>query len=156
MGQLLGHVLAVLFLASSVNAAPESPKVVLYFDGEVELSASERVSLADIAMRLLKSANFDTVNHPDILKQSVSQIQRAYRTVAAKNHLVVSLPEPVTVETVGGTINVQDIVIGLNHPQYANAVFTINSESRVVAHEKYYGGVAIELRQTVHALVSPK
>jgi hypothetical protein len=38
-------------------------------------------------------------------------------------------------------------VIGLARPDYADALFTIDEHGRVVAHEKYSGRTAVELRK---------
>ena len=49
--------------------------------------------------------------------------------------------------TVGGEVSVFEIVIGLAHPDSADALFTIDCGGRVVAHEKYSGRTAVELRR---------
>jgi len=51
------------------------------------------------------------------------------------------------VRTAGGEVTVFEIVIGLAHPDYVDAVFTIDDHGRVVAHEKYSGRRAVELRK---------
>ena len=58
---------------------------------------------------------------------------------------------PVKVRTVGGEVSVFEIVIGLAHPDSADALFTIDDEGRIVAHEKYSGRIAMELRKAVTA-----
>ena len=50
-------------------------------------------------------------------------------------------------KSVGGDVSVVEIVIGLGRDQ-ADALFTIDESNRVVAHGKYSGKVAVELRRT--------
>ena len=58
--------------------------------------------------------------------------------------------------TVGGEVSVFEIVIGLAHPDSADALFTVDDDGRVVAHEKYSGRTAMELRKAADVPVTAR
>jgi hypothetical protein len=65
----------------------------------------------------------------------------------AGNCLIITYNSPVKVRTVGGEVSVLEIVIGLARPDSAEGLFTIDHGGRIVAHEKYSGRIAMELRK---------
>jgi len=83
----------------------------------------------------------------DILKQGVPAVHDRYRGVVTGDYMIISYDQQVKVRTAGGEVSVFEIVIGLAHPDYADALFTIDEHGRVVAHEKYSGRTAVELRK---------
>jgi hypothetical protein len=83
----------------------------------------------------------------------ISEVQARYRQVAAGSNLVVTYAAPVQFHTVGGDLWVIEIVIGLGGAERVDALFTIDNASRVVAHEKYSGSLAVELRRAAFAAV---
>jgi hypothetical protein len=141
----------VLVMLLGVTACPASGEdagtVTLRQDGRARLTSAEEDTLRNLAMEFLKSSNFNTVAHRDILKQSVPAIQARYRQVVAGACLIVTYDHPVTVRTVGGNVSVFEIVIGLGRLDYADALFTIDEQGRVVGHGKYSGSVGIKLRR---------
>jgi hypothetical protein len=64
----------------------------------------------------------------------------------------VSFVSPVELSTVRGKIVVKEIVIGLNFPQYANSLHTLDATGRVVGHSKFSGMMGIELIDLVKGL----
>ena len=76
--------------------------------------------------------------------------------MVAGDCLVITYDHPIKVHTVGGDVSAFEIVIGLNRPDYADDLFTIDDLGRVVGHGKYSGGIGIELRKAVPAAASPK
>ena len=142
---LLMAILAVICL--SAGPVDSGPSVVVYRDGEKTLTAETKGKLADWGMEFLKTANFNTANQPDILKQDVCEIQKHYRETVSGDCLIVSYDHVVAVKTVGDNVSVREIVIGLNRSDaIPSALFTVDSEGRIVAHEKYSGVLPEELR----------
>ncbi len=138
--------LLLLGVAACRVAGDPAGAVVLHFQGR-SAPKTEKETLRELGLELLKSSNFNTAAHPEVLQQSVTRIQDRYRRVAAGDRLVITYDRPVTVRTVGGDVAVLEIVVGLGHPTYADALFTLDEDGRVVAHEKYSGRTAMELRQ---------
>jgi hypothetical protein len=112
--------------------------------------------IADLAVALVGSSSFNSAAHPDVLKQTVPDVQARYRQVVADTCLVLSYQTPVTIETMGGDVRVFEIVIGLGHTDRADAVFTIDESGRVVAHEKYSGYLAAKLREAADAAIGAR
>jgi hypothetical protein len=83
----------------------------------------------------------------DILKQRVPAVHDRYRQVVAGDHMIITYDQPTEVRTASGEVSVFEIVIGLAHPDYGDALFTIDEHRRVVAHETYSGRTAVELRK---------
>ena len=66
--------------------------------------------------------------------------------------MVVVFPQSRQLELIHGQGTVIEIVVGLNHPKYANALFTIDPDGRVVEHSKYSGELATDLLRLVTKL----
>lgn len=147
---ILVFVLLFGVTACAVTSGPAGT-VSLYQHGQSKPTKGAEDTLRELGVDLLKSSNFNTATHPGILKQSVPTIQDRYRRVVAGDCLVITYDHPVKVRTVGGEVSVSEIVIGLAHPDYVDALFTIDDHGRVVAHEKYSGRIAMELRQAADA-----
>jgi hypothetical protein len=120
-----------------------------------EAGDPEKAAAADaigkLAAELVESSNFNSYTRPEVLEQSIPQIQASYRQAAAGNSLVITYPTPVRFQTVGGDLWVFEIVVGLGRPDRVDALFTIDNAGRVVAHEKYSGALAVELRRAASA-----
>ena len=137
---------SLLLAASSAFAADEAPTLEFHFAGKTPPD-SAKAAILQKALDLLKSADFNTVKHANILNQSVPTIQDHYRTTLQGDYILIRYAKPATITTIGGDVVVYDLVICLARPDLASAVFTIDDTGRVVAHEKYSGGLAIELKQ---------
>jgi hypothetical protein len=126
-------------------------KVALRFGKQMPLTQEAVRMLYSKALELLETSNFN----------SLALVHEEYRQTVAGKYLLVSLKVPQTIKTVGGEVIVREIVIGLNRPDsvaivegvsyadYANSLFTIDDEGRVVAHAKYSGLLCIELMKLV-------
>jgi len=140
-------VIILLFAAavSSFAAYADQPRVGLDRAGPKELTPEGKANVVAWSEQFLKSANFNTANQPDILKQSVTAQER-YRKTVRGDHLVVSYDRPMTFKTVAGDVTVVEIVVGLNRPDtVASGLFTVDPEGRVIAHEKYAAILPVEL-----------
>jgi hypothetical protein len=139
----------VLLLVLPTHAAPGEPlgTVALRLHGRDSTAVANADVLRKLGTELLKSSNFNTDAHPGILRQTVSEIDARYRHVLTGDCLTITYDRPVRVRTVGGDVSVSKMIIGLAHPDYADALFTLDSTGRVVAHEKYSGRTAVERRR---------
>ena len=139
-----------LFAAITSFAADEpAAKVALLpqHEGQRQLNAAEQATLRGLAMDLVKSSNFNTVDHPEILKLSVPAVHERYRRLVAGDCLVVTFDQPVTVQTLGGEMAVFEIIVGLGESNFVHTLFTIDRDGRVVGHGKYSGTILLELRK---------
>jgi hypothetical protein len=141
----------VVFAPLSAAAQPSTITVPLHLPAAIAPSQPS-VDLGKLAAALVESSNFNSYQRPELVG-SIPEVHDRYRQAAAGTNLVVSYAEPVQFETVGGTLWVLEIVIGLGSPERVDALFTIDNAGRVVAHEKYSGTLAVELRQAAAAAV---
>jgi hypothetical protein len=103
-----------------------------------ELTMQDRADIAKWARDFLATANFNSRDDARMLLQSATTIQRHYRQTLAGEYVVVSYDHPVFLPALGKQIGLVEIVIGLNRrDQYASALFTIDADASVTAHEKY-------------------
>jgi hypothetical protein len=142
-------VLILLLVGATGSALGEAGTVVLHHAGQDQTTGVADDTLRMLAMELLKSSNFNARTHPDLLKQGVCAIHDRYRRTLAGDFLFIAYNHPATVRTIGGPVSVLEIIIGLGHPDYADALFTIDGDARVVAHEKYSGQAAMQQEQSV-------
>lgn len=63
--------------------------------------------------------------------------------------MVVVFPQARQFELIRGQATAIEVVVGLNGPQYADALFTIDPDGRIVEHSKFSGKVATELLRLV-------
>jgi hypothetical protein len=145
------HLALVLFLcaASGTALAQSTVTIPLRLPGASE--PANAAALGKLAARLVESSNFNSYHRPGDLGLSIPEIHDLYRRVAAGNTLVVTYPSPVKFVTVGGDLWVLEIVLGLGRDDRVDALFTIDNAGRVVAHAKYSGTLAVELRQAADA-----
>jgi hypothetical protein len=154
--QVIPAFVLLLGVPISAVAGEQTGTVALQFHRGGKPTKAAEGTLRMLGMELLKSSSFNTAAHPGILKQSVPAIQDRYRRVVAGDCLVITYVSPVKVRTIGGEVSVFEIVIGLAHPDSADALFTIDDGGRVVAHEKYSGRIAMELRKAADARASAR
>lgn len=120
---------------------------------DTEPAKANADAIGKLAAQLVESSNFNSYASPDVLKQSIPEIQDRYRRVASGSSLVITYPAPVKFLTVGGELWVFEIVIGLGRADRVDALFTIDNAGRVVAHEKYSGALAVQLREAADRAV---
>lgn len=154
--QVIAAFVLLLGVPMSAAAGEAAGTVTLRLHGGGKPTKAAEDTLRKLGMELLKSSNFNTAGHPGILKQSVPAIQDRYRRVVAGDCLVITYDSPVKVRTVGGEVSVFEIVIGLAHPESADGLFTIDGDGRIVAHEKYSGRIAMDLRKAANAGASAR
>jgi len=139
-------VITLQFFPSAIAANADQPRVELYRSGAKKLTPEVKAEFVAWSEALLKSANFNTANQPDILKKSVTAIHESYRLAVRRDCLIVSYDRPMNFTTVAGDLTVMEIVVGLNRPdKIASGLFTIDPVGRVIAHEKYAAISSAEL-----------
>ncbi len=148
-----------LFAADTNNlqfVTPDDHVVRLRFPKQLKLTTTEAAALYQQALEILKSSNFNTRQPNGPLPNDIPATQDGYRaTVASGRYLLITFKNPVTVETLGGQVIAREIVIGLNRPDYAQDLYTIDDESRLVRHGKYDGALCVQLMQTVNQIAGP-
>jgi hypothetical protein len=143
---------ALLLLAAQVAAAQSTVTVPLNLPAATA-TPRPAAELGKLAAQLVESSNFSSYHQPQMVG-SIPEVQQRYRQTAAGNNLVLTYAEPVKFNTEGGELWVLEIVIGLASPDRVDALFTIDNAGRVVAHEKYSGALAVELRQAADQAMS--
>lgn len=130
-----------------VGTGGDEPTLTLHATRVRPLDDGAKAGLRSLALRFLESSNFNSVQHREILKVTTRQVHAAYRKAVGGRYLLLVFDTPRRVRTIGGEVDVLEVVIGLNRPDYADSLFTIDGEGRVVSHEKYSGTLGIELLQ---------
>jgi len=150
------NILLVLLVGSAPALAQSTITIPLHLHGASEPAKAAADAVGKLAAELVESSNFNSYTRPEVLKQSIPEIQDHYRRVAAGNSLVITYASPVKFRTVGGELWVFEIVVGLGRPDQVDALFTIDNAGRVVAHEKYSGALAVRLRKAADAAVGAR
>ena len=147
--------LIVAALATATGRGGDTPVLEVHDrEGVRVLDAKVLADVRSSALRLLESSNFNSERHRDILHATPKSTHAAYRKAVAGRYLLVSFDTPRRIKTIGGEVDVLEVVIGLNRPDYADSLFTIDREGRVVAHQKYSGADGVELLRRVKAALS--
>jgi hypothetical protein len=142
-------------LATAAGRGGDTPVLeVRDREGVRVLDAKALADIRTLSLRLLESSNLNSERHRDILKATPQSTHAAYRKTVAGRYLVVSFDTPRRIKTIGGEVDVLEVIIGLNRPDYADSLFTIDHEGRVVAHQKYSGTEGVELVRMVKAALS--
>lgn len=143
-------IVSMLFLAASVCAA-DAPRasVTINYPGIHDLSAAAQSNIRAAAIDLLKTSNFNSLDHAKVLHSRIPEIQDRYRKTVSGHLLVISFDSPQKIETIGGEVTVYEIVVGLNRSDYADQLFTIDTDGRVIEHGKYSGPKCIQLLDAI-------
>jgi len=148
----------VLVLASMVVSSafadggshPESAAdytVTLQSGHEITVVQPEAQLVCSNILELLKTANVNssepkTRDWPDF---QVPGVQKDYRWTVGRRYFLVSFKQAQTIKTMGGSVAVREVVIGLNSNTGRNQLFTIGDDGRVVSYALYSGPVWLEL-----------
>lgn len=142
-------VVIVAVLSGAVHQGGAHPTLELHYPGERQLAEQQQAALRSATLRLLATSNFNSVRHRGILGTTPQHVHAAYRKTVSGRYLVLSFQVPERIKTVGGDIDVLEVVVGLNRPDYADSLFTIDAKGRVVHHGKYSGALCLELVKEV-------
>jgi hypothetical protein len=152
-----------VLLVAWVAQVARIPAVDLHLPKTLAIDERMRGQLSDASLKILGSSNFNSRNHPGTLRRwTPRRIHADYREVVSGPHLVVSFDEPRRVGTIGGQVEVIDIVIGLGlrtrdsqGRAYPGPLYTIDAEGRVVRHEKWSGEFGLELLRLIQEATRP-
>lgn len=125
--------------------------LTLRYGKATPLSPEAVESLYAKTVELLETSNFNS--RAPLWEWNMSEILEGYRRTVAGKYLLVSFNEPRTFKTIGGEVSVREIVIGLNRPDFASALFTIDDEGRIVGHAKYSGLLCIDFLKLAKKIV---
>jgi hypothetical protein len=108
---------AIVLIGSAITAFAANDamvKVELFQHGRTRLSAEAEDELARWSVKLLESANFNSVDQQEVLKRTTSQIHAQYRKTVAGDYFVVTFEQPTTVPATSGKVTGAEIMVGLN------------------------------------------
>lgn len=147
-------VLILAAMAGPAGRPGDDPVLVLHDRGKVvTLDAKAASAVRPSALRLLQSSNFNSEGHREILNATPQSVHAAYRKALAGRYLVVTYELPRIVRTIGGDVDVLEVVVGLDRSDHVDSLFTVDSEGRVASHAKYNGTEAIEVLKKVEEAV---
>jgi hypothetical protein len=129
---------------------PTSSSVILRYHGPVELHGADSLRVEALALDVLRSSNFNSSATKWAWDEEA--IQHEYRSAISGDHLTVTYSPAAEINTVGGTLAVKELVVGLLGLQYASSVHTVDSSGRIVGHAKYSGVLCIQLLELVRSL----
>lgn len=131
---------------------------------EVRLHAGKEITLTDTAARtlyagvleLLQTSNFNSRQAPASAWPNfhVAATQEDYRQAISGRYLLITFEEVKKIHTTGGEVTVKEIVLGLDRPGGANALFTIDDEGRILSHGKYSGPKWLEVGEHVKQIIA--
>ena len=151
---------AIALVSASLRCAiavaepmPTGVALDLHFETDRWLTRDDTQRLYGKALLVLESSNFNS--SAPLWGWDMSKVLAEYSDAVARDRLIITFTEPERISTVGGTIAVREIVIGLNRPDYASSLHTVDDQGQVVGHAKYNGFLCIEFLDLVKAIALP-
>jgi hypothetical protein len=132
------------------RTAPPGSAVDLRYGRNPPLSDQRKQALYAKAIELLESSQFNSLDQRWDWDQA--KIEDEYRRAMSGKFLAVTYRTPQKVATMGGEVSVRQIAIGLNRPDYAGSLHTVDDNARIVGHGMYSGAVCIELLNLVKSV----
>ena len=151
-------VVCVLLLGGwlAVAVADVDRDVELHWPGKSLATPAARDDVLQIALRVLQTSSFHSGPEDAQRLFKLAEVQAHYRKEVSGRYLLVSFPLAQWTHTVGGRIQVSQIVIGLNRDDYASSLFTIDGSGRIVEHAKYSSVVCVELFEAIRRVSNPQ
>ena len=134
--------------------------IALHHGKEIVLSQSAVQTLCSNIVELLKTSYLNS-SQPATRAMpgwELSHVKDIYRqTISTKStYLIVSFKEPRNIKTEGGEINVQKIIMGLNHEYLylygGPTLFTKDDESRLVMYGEFDGATYLKLLKSLREI----
>jgi hypothetical protein len=126
---LVAIALTFVLMCRGIAVAEPMPSGValdVRFDTHRSLTRDESQRLYGKALLLLESSNFNS--SAPLWEWDMATVLAGYSDAVARNRLIITFAEPERISTVGGTIDVREIVIGLNRPDYASSLHTVDDQ----------------------------
>jgi hypothetical protein len=140
----------LLLLEGYVVGQQAEPTVALKLNRPEQIASPTAATLQAKVVNLLKTSNFNSKDHPGpVFPGGAKGVQRRYRDTVGGQYLVVGFPQPQQLELIRGQVTAIEVIVGLNNPQNADALFTVDPNGRVVEHSKFSGKLATELLDLV-------
>ena len=151
--------IALLFVFAAANPGYANASVADYtltlrYGGNVSLTQAEAHQLYSNVIALLKTSNFNS-SQPKTeswVEYQPPGVQNDYKWTTSGNYLTVSLKEEQTIKTVGGKVNVKEIIVGLNNGRGRNELFTIDGQGHMISHGKYSCPLWIKLSHAANKI----
>jgi len=146
----------ILFLLTSFCAQGAEPVgtngyvLTLRYPTEIKLTEAARENLYTNALRLVRTSNFNS--EAPRWDWDMATVREQYRKTMAGSYLRIVFARPQKLKTVEEDLMTREVVIGLNRPDYASALFTLDEHGALVGHSKYDGGMCVRMLDMVKAL----
>src|SRR5262245_29131082 len=146
---------AVLLNGATAVAEPMPSGVIfdLRFGKVRSLTRDDTQPLYGKPLLVLESSNFNS--SAPLWEWDMSKVLAEYNDAVARDRLIITFTEPERISTVGGAIDVREIVVGLNRPDYVSSLHTVDDKGQVVGHAKYNGLLCIEFLDLVKTIAPP-
>jgi hypothetical protein len=142
--------LCLLLTGGSVRGQQAESAVRIKLNRPQQITSQAGAPIQAAVIELLKTSNFNSKDHRDVFPDGARGVHRKYRDTIGGQYLVVTFPEPRQFELIRGRVTAIEVVVGLNNPQYADTLFTIDPDGRIVEHSKFGGKEATELLELVN------
>ena len=144
---------AALQTAASVkNEVPAS--ITVRFPDVRKLTGKTHESIYAHTIDMLQTSIFNSAVHARPFQGGIPGVQARYRKTVSGRYLVITFKTPRKFRTLGGKLSAFEVVVGLNRSDYADSLFTIDVEGRIIEHSKYSGGKGIELLKTIKKAIN--
>jgi hypothetical protein len=138
-------------ISCRVNATATNYTIVLRHPANVTLTQPETEMLYSNLINMVKSSNFNSSQPKTQIwpEYQAAGVQNDYKWAVSSNYLAVTLKDEQAIQTVGGTVNVKEIVLGLHldDGHGRNELFTKDEKGQIISHGKYSGPLWVELCQ---------
>ena len=152
--RIRGFVLLFLLLLPMHVSGQQSETTVAFKSDRLQKLAHQPAStVRNKVLDLLKTSNFNSKDHAGpVFPGGTGRVHRRYRTTIGGHYLVVTFPKPRHFELKRSKVTAIEVIVGLNNPKHADALFTIDPDGRVVEHSKYSGELATDLVKLISTL----
>ncbi len=142
-------------ITAILDPVAQQPKTVtVRFPDVRDISGKTQERIYALSAGLLKTSNFNSAAHAKPFRGGIPRVQAKYRKAVSGRYLIITFPQSRKFKTLGGEITALEIVVGLNRVDYADSLFTIDAEGRVVEHAKYSGTKGIELFNAIKQAIN--
>ncbi len=142
--------LCLLLPSGQLLGQQPEPSVALKLNRPEQITSRAASAIQSKVVDLLKTSNFNSKDHVDpAFPDGARGVHRRYRETIGGQYLVVAFPRSRQLELIRGQATAVEIIVGLNHPKYTDALFTIDPDGRVVEHSKFSGELATDLLELV-------
>jgi hypothetical protein len=137
-------------ITAILDPVAQQPKTVtVRFPDVRDLARATQERIYALSVNFLATSNFNSAAHAKPFQGGIPRVQAKYRKTVSGRYLTITFQQSRKFKTVGGEITALEIVVGLNRVDYADSLFTIDAEGRVVEHAEFSGTKGIELLKAI-------